>query len=90
MSIFSRAKNKKAAKEQMYHHEDVRILREGVAGAARRSPEPIKSYLIDKLKLFALKVEKYCKCPEVSFIEKEKAYACLFCGKRHKKMKLLK
>lgn len=77
------------AQHQTYKHKDVRVLRESVAGMCNRLPEPFKTRLKQDLQLFALRVKEYCQCPETVYIEKEKAHACLFCGTRHKNLKVI-
>lgn len=62
---------------------DAKILREALAGLYSKVPPMAQRKILTALSEYGARVGEYCECPEVAFIEKEKKFACLDCGKRH-------
>ena len=69
------------------NQEDSKILREALASVYKSAPPVIKQRIHDSLSQFAVSVGAYCQCPERVFVEKENKFACLDCGRRHRKVK---
>lgn len=73
-------------KETLFKHRDVRILRECLAGLHRKAPPMLQKKIHDTLLEFAESIKSYCLCEEKSYVENEKRYACLNCGRRHRRV----
>lgn len=71
-------------RETFFRYKDMRILREALSNLHRKAPPMIQKKINTVLKEFAVNVKPYCECDEKVFIEKEKRFACLTCGHRHK------
>lgn len=69
--------------------EHVRILRESLAWACRRSGGLVQQKLTEDLFRFAKAIQSYCQCSERVYVQTERKYACLDCGKRHDKLTLI-
>ncbi len=72
--------------ETVFKASDVRLLRERLCWVFKKSPPQIQSLIDQTLKTFAYNIRDYCKCEEKVFIQAEKKYGCLNCGRRHLKL----
>ena len=75
--------NKTQIKETIFKAKDVRLLRERLVWAAKKSPPQIQTVIHQTLLAFAKSVSVYCLCEEKVYIVAENKDACLNCGTRH-------
>lgn len=71
-------------------HEHVRILREAVAWAIKKMPPHYRVKLMGDLARYGFGVAPYCEHVETVYIKSEAKDACLDCGKRLDRLKLVK
>ena len=64
--------------------KDARLLRECLCGLVSKVPPMFQQKIHQTLLAYAAAVRPYCKCQDRTLVAKEKMYACLDCGKRHK------
>lgn len=68
--------------ETMFKARDVRLLRERLVWALKKSPPHIREQIHQTILLFASNVKAYCKHEDFVFITAEGKNACLNCGTR--------
>ena len=75
---------KKTQKTTEFKAEHIRILRESLVWSHSKAPAYVKKKIINDLLRFADSIKELCQCEDKAFLEQEKKYACLNCGRRHK------
>ena len=75
--------DKVKTKETVFKAKDVRLLRERLVWAMKKSPPQIQTIIHQTLLVFANNVKEYCLCEEKVYITAENKDACLNCGTRH-------
>jgi len=70
--------------ETVFKASDVRLLRERLVWALKKSPPHIREQIHQTILLFAKNVSSYCKHEDYVYITAEDRNACLNCGTRWK------
>jgi len=69
--------------------QDAALLREALCWVYKRSPGQVQAKINQVLTSYAARVGQYCEHPENTYIELEKTHACLDCGHRNKRLKVI-
>ena len=75
--------------ETIFKAKDVRLLRERLVWALKRSPPQVQAQIHQTILLFAKNVAEYCQHEDYVFIGVENKNACLNCGTRSEVPKTL-
>lgn len=70
--------------ETIFKASDVRLLRERLVWALKKSPPHIREQIHQTILLFAKNVSAYCKHEDFVYVAAEDRNACLNCGTRSK------